>query len=556
METNVNIQRSWMNLKPYDKPGMADHYYISVCMAIRKRLKDPEVELEEHVAGFPDFNVGDFVAFMVSYFEDVVSELGLWKAFTEKNYELYGRYLPFYKGTGCDNDHYCYSNGMGDINNADNADENDDYYPGDINRQDIAFLIWYYLTAKGHMHEDAMVKMVNPLSPWIMNMAADLFTLFDERFERAPENSILKSFIRSDANETDFYSVRFVIQWLCTSSWLFGFMGEWLAHKVKELYEEEPELISEHGMDLLKDLKDQIAFAEPFPLLALKGHEWYALILGKEHSLFSPLMGIGEKQHGTLIYRGFDDQNVKFEVPANGEEIWVKRSTLPEIPDVNRPGDVLSIGLVRWMNEWWFSGIYFYIDNMDHITPDSMDEIIVNSLRPYTASRWRQDSRVYKNFIKFNHDSPAAYFADKKEANEFLRQFTIYCNSDIGLEVSDEDIQLPLSDMIDDIDSDVIFIMDEKRGFAVNEGIAAYIPDSRNPYYKGDFSEDIASHFLFNQQFSLALFKYTMKLGDQLRNQLRFPGDVQPEFDDVNIDFLLRFYKRDEYPSTSSTQQL
>jgi len=65
----------------------------------------------------------ELAAFLVCCFEDVISDLGLWRVFRDEHERMYGKRLPFY-------------------------DLPDDYFEEEINFEDVAFLIWYYLTCK------------------------------------------------------------------------------------------------------------------------------------------------------------------------------------------------------------------------------------------------------------------------------------------------------------------------------------------------------------------------------------------------------------------------
>ena len=56
---------------------------------------------------------------MAAYFEDVISGMGIWRAFILTHKELYGKYLPFYT-------------------------PDDHYYDDEVNLEDVRFLLWHY----------------------------------------------------------------------------------------------------------------------------------------------------------------------------------------------------------------------------------------------------------------------------------------------------------------------------------------------------------------------------------------------------------------------------
>lgn len=74
---------------------------------------------------------------LAHYLEDVISDFGLWAAFTSKHRELYGKYLPFYT-----------------------IDE-ENYYCDEINPEDVRFLIWMVL------QKSKETTFCNPENPYL-----------------------------------------------------------------------------------------------------------------------------------------------------------------------------------------------------------------------------------------------------------------------------------------------------------------------------------------------------------------------------------------------------
>ena len=107
--------KDWMTFKPYDVHTSYDLHYLKIANDIYEGIL---VVKNKKVFAF-DIPAPKMLACIIpSYYEDYVSEIGIWKAFTSDNEELYGYYLPFY--------------------------ESEEYDPDYINPKDIAYLIWHF----------------------------------------------------------------------------------------------------------------------------------------------------------------------------------------------------------------------------------------------------------------------------------------------------------------------------------------------------------------------------------------------------------------------------
>lgn len=98
------------------------------------------------------------------YLEDCVADAGNWRQFIRWHQQKYGRYLPFYTLT-------------------------DAYLSDEINREDLAFLLWTFLSPAG----DAFGGVVNPMDEALLKGAALLCSRLDEVFELAPISEHLAS---------------------------------------------------------------------------------------------------------------------------------------------------------------------------------------------------------------------------------------------------------------------------------------------------------------------------------------------------------------------------
>ncbi|MDE5773429.1 MAG: DUF3843 family protein, partial [Muribaculaceae bacterium] len=108
------------------------------------------------LAGWPDSVITRTVLGLVGYFQDILTDSGIWRSFIECHKSMYGRWVPFYE-TG------------------------EDYIPHELNREDIRFLVWYTLCMN---YEDR--RLLNPMSEDVAEAADLWFEMLDKIYEEAP----------------------------------------------------------------------------------------------------------------------------------------------------------------------------------------------------------------------------------------------------------------------------------------------------------------------------------------------------------------------------------
>ena len=117
------------------------------------------------------------------YFEDIVSEIGLWRSFVHLHQSLYGKPLPFY-----------YTD-MG-------------YTEDEPNIYDIQLLLW-----DATLDDEYSETLVNPDNEALACAARTVYAYFMELFEDTPINDDLYDFFHEARFTDNFYEVRQVLKW-------------------------------------------------------------------------------------------------------------------------------------------------------------------------------------------------------------------------------------------------------------------------------------------------------------------------------------------------------
>lgn len=284
MKNRIYIKQ-WLELKPYKNPTGTDSYYLKLSNEIKNSFFYDENML---VFRFLNRDEVDLLAcFLASWFEDVISGVGVWKAFLDLHKQHYGKVLPFFN--------------------------TEDYIEDEINTEDVAFLIWYFLNA---VQEE---NFVSPFNGFIDNAASTVMEVLEEKYEYAPENNYLKTFYRLDKNETDFYTARNLIDTLLFKTWLF-FPDTLLKLKLKEAEITEEAGVDENLMSYLNDNRDSYLHTAHTCLLSMKGKEWAAKIVGDDHPLCSAFRNMSRRVQGYFFYKGQNSEVIFLEHIASGKK--------------------------------------------------------------------------------------------------------------------------------------------------------------------------------------------------------------------------------------------
>src|SRR5690606_16775054 len=135
---------------------------------------------------------------------------------------------------------------------------------------------WYFLNT---LQKEVFIA---PYNQFIGNIAEDVMSIFEDEYEYAPENEVLKKFYTLDQTETDYYEVRNFIDTILFKSYLFfPDTGLKLLHQEAELIEDE----KEHLLMYLREMRDDMVHKSYTSLLSLNGKEWAAELLENGHPL-------------------------------------------------------------------------------------------------------------------------------------------------------------------------------------------------------------------------------------------------------------------------------
>lgn len=529
MKTKIYI-KDWFNFKPYDSQTITDSYYLKLCNDVKFALTNNiqsfvlQIYLEKK-------QLNHLACFLTSYFEDVISETNIWSSFIGVHKRLYKKQLPFY-----------------------NLNE---YYENEINIQDLSFLIWYFVNT---IQQE---KFIAPYNDFIIETAKKIIVLFDKEWEYAPENENLKSFYTIDEKEEDFYVARNMIDAILFKSYLFYPDTLLKLKKVEaEIIKERDE--SENLMMVLNENRDATLHKKHTRLLNLTGKEWAAEIIGSKHPLYSEFLNISPKIRGYFFYKGQDQADIFLEHIASGKKFKLTKKSFDYSNSLKEIDSIIFMGIAKWKDEWWFSGIQFQ-------TPFNADLVLEekNSFESKMAVNFLDDQRKESQeilekqlmaFSNFNNSSLIA-FMPSDEIDEFFKAYVEFYNNSLNLSAKEIKESIERSrkngffgaekepNNYSEVSETGLVFFNPKGGVEIALGVNSAFPMPNNPYFEAVLSEDHILQLLMDESISAELAMFCI---NNCKTALPFfnAGVGKSYLND--IDFLLRFWKKDNYHTKPS----
>ncbi len=331
MNNNSRIYSGdWKSLHPYTGSAPTDLYYITLSNKVLAAIRAIQETLPEDDYRRIDLKEQkELACILTAYFEDVISQAGIFQAFTRVHNRRFGKPLPFYT--------------LGE-----------EYTPGEINIEEVEFLIWHY-----YMQLNNLDIAYSPILDTFAAMATDVMAIFECEYETAPENEKLLRYFELDEKESsNLYALHSKFLWLGTQSYLLSNNGLLLEDDAEMMVEEAKESgLDDQIPEMVNMLCNDFGFNQVTELMRLTAPQWLAEVLGEESPLYASLMSFGRKYAGYFRYEGADAQVTHFRHIASDRVLTVTNRSLVGLPrEMKNPDLILYTGFVEWNDEWWLTG--------------------------------------------------------------------------------------------------------------------------------------------------------------------------------------------------------
>ena len=439
--------QKWLELHPYKQTNSVDQYYVGIANEIHKRLYSSTIadafEEEE--------NIRYTSLCLAAWFEDVISQTGIWQAFTAECRKRYGAYLPFYPIKG-------------------------DYFPDEINLEDIRFLLWHHIQylCRG-------ISAINPENPGIEQTAQEIYGLLAEEYETAPENERMQEFLYHSAmGEEDFFRYREILDW-------FHYQCYFNIENVAQYRDEAERLLDDENItpDMAETLiyatRTSLTFKGRRNLLSLTSPEWLALI-GKAHPEHQLWGKVKARENSCYLLEKEDDEYLYVKDLCSEDEgefkITKKSLNLSAIRSREVGKSTLICELIYFGNAWWQCGM---------LLENKYDQKIAEYVDDLTKQKEKTNEKAaFHDFIKASGGKSFVFCQSQEEISDFLLNKMEY-----GLK---EDLDIPRIHT----ETGAMLMANPHTGLHIQFKLCECIKSPDNPNYNKEEAEKNAIMFIVN----------------------------------------------------------
>ena len=439
--------KKWLELHPYKQTNSVDQYYVGIANEIHKRLYSSTIadafEEEE--------NIRYTSLCLAAWFEDVISQTGIWQAFTAECRKRYGAYLPFYPIKG-------------------------DYFPDEINLEDIRFLLWHHIQylCRG-------ISAINPENPGIEQTAQEIYGLLAEEYETAPENERMQEFLYHSAmGEEDFFRYREILDWFHYQCY-FNIENVAQCRDEAERLLDDEKITPEMAETLIYATRTSLTFKGRRNLLSLTSPEWLALI-GKAHPEHQLWGKVKVRKNSCYLLEKEDDRYLYVKDLCSEDEgefkITKKSLNLSAIRSREAGKSTLICELIYFGNTWWQCGM---------LLENKYDQKMAEYVDDLTKQKEKTNEKAtFHDFIKASGGKSFVFCQSQEEISDFLLNKMGY-----GLK---EDLDIPRIHT----ETGAMLMANPHTGLHIQFKLCECIKSPDNPNYNKEEAEKNAIMFIVN----------------------------------------------------------
>ncbi|MCH5235829.1 MAG: DUF3843 family protein [Muribaculaceae bacterium] len=219
-----------------------DKFYFDLCNRLAGIAREKNL-----FPSYPEKVMERAALVLIGYYQDVISDAGIWRSFINECRRLYGYTVPFY------------------------AKEGEDYEDFELNKADVKFMVWYALSMN---YENR--RVCYPLDKEILEGAEAWYEELEKKYEEAPIPEKYRFSAELEIhNEEDRPEIMKLANWLFLHCYL---MMPAYALTLTEI-SSEYDLSKEDGIIELQKRLDMSMWQDPTGPLALYLGEWLYLIV-------------------------------------------------------------------------------------------------------------------------------------------------------------------------------------------------------------------------------------------------------------------------------------
>lgn len=391
--------KDWMQFRPYEQfaPGY-DSYYLKLANQIFEVLNQPESFLRELL---PREEIIELSVILSSWFEDFANEIGIWSAYTRKNKDLHGFYIPFYPLQ--------------------------DYDPDEINVEDLAYLVWHYASLNTQ-------KIISPNSPAILNFGEILANMFEEALEDAPGTDFYDKYLQLP-DDIYFFQLKAKLHWMTFKNYLTGpdFKHD-LEVQIEEIQSEKDGLLDYYKDlgTLIYTLQDDYLYKRNNTFLALTMPEWLAEVARCSEYMRNDIRGLTRRVPGEFVFESENAEAYQFR-HFHTKRLFQVASASVTMKGI-ATGSVIFTTLIKWKTNWWVTGSLASLGEPGSVPKRTKGNFDPNLITYYAYSEEQQQAlkesaqEMEQAFLDFFGER-LLFFKNKQTLQEALEAQSAYYNA-------------------------------------------------------------------------------------------------------------------------------
>ena len=189
---------------------------------------------------------------LLGYYQDIITDAGVWRSFIDECKRLYGNYVPFHE-------------------------DNEEYILYELNRADVEFVLWYQLA-----FNSMQFRYISPQDRELLRLADRLYRILEDEYDEIVEpedyTAIFDCELHDPESTMQLYDLG---QWLFWKNWLmvppFQLTYAQIYSQLVEIQQTAPD--PETARKQIDEIREQAMTSLPTGPLALYLREWLSLIL-------------------------------------------------------------------------------------------------------------------------------------------------------------------------------------------------------------------------------------------------------------------------------------
>ena len=418
--------QQWRQIHPFLTPMSTDQYYAQLASRVAETLK--RSLLNEAFETTEDLT--DTAIRITAWFEDIISNLGIWRTVNEVCSKRHGKPLPFY--------------------------DTDSYFPNEPNIEDICLLLWDAVEA---LHP---YRFMNPENPAIMEAAVALCELFDEEYPTALETEELYEYLHNEQQLQDYWHVRKVCDWLSLRAYISKRQKDYWLDTLDEQLEDDETPLNDEMISYA--IQTDLTFKGKHNLLSLTPPQWLARITNhhefNEMQLLNPAhyLLIGENATQFLMRNMATDEELAIEKDSFSEDEFI--SHYPKVGET-----VFFCTLLRFQEKYYQCGI---------MAQNKLSDIPSEVLEEEKRKSHLTENGTYELFLKASGGKPVVFCKDDNDMLRFYRKMGVPQTQ----QVVDETKKI-----FADCTNGMALVADLKEGIAIIPKLVYCIKSDDNPFY-------------------------------------------------------------------------